>query len=242
MSDERRYLVTGGTSGIGRAVAQHLTATGASVWITGTSERTLDAALADGVAAGGSVCDVSSPEAVEAAFADATTGDVRLDGVFVNAGIDGRGLPATQVDQAHFRRVLDVNVVGAFTTALAAHAHLRRPGSLVINASVNALRPERDFVDYNASKAAVASVAQSLALEWSAEGLAVIAVCPGYFPSRMTEPFLNDPATREQLLAHIPAGRFGEPDEIAGTVAFLLSPAAAFLTGALVPVAGASNV
>ena len=241
MSTQSRYLVTGGTSGIGRAVAEHLTQEGAFVWITGTSEATLQAALADGVASGGSLCDVADRTSVEEAFQDATNLGL-LDGVFANAGIDGRGLPATDVDEEHFRRVLDVNVVGIFSTASVAYHFTRRPASIVINASVNAMRPEPHFVDYNASKAAAASIAQSLALEWSREELAVIGLCPGYFPSRMTTPFLNDPETRQELLARIPAARFGRPEEIGQTVAFLLSPAAAFMTGALIPLAGASNV
>lgn len=238
----RRYLVTGGTSGIGRAVARYLTDRGDSVWITGTREATLAPALDDGVAAGGTVCDIAGTESVDEAFGAARDGLGGLDGAFVNAGIDGEGEPADRLDPARFGRVLDVNVVGSLRCAQAAYRVLERPGSIVLNASVNALRPERNFADYNASKAATVSLATSLALDWSGDDLCVTAVCPGYFPSRMTAPYLDDPAARAELLATIPVGRFGEPREIGATVAFLLSGAAPFLTGSVIAVAGAGNV
>ena len=95
----------------------------------------------------------------------------------------------------------------------------------MFNASVNALRPELNFLDYNASKAAVVSMAKSLAMEVSGRGVAVTALCPGYFPTRMTAPYLDDPGTRDELLARIPAGRFGDLAEIAALVDFLLSAA-----------------
>ena len=116
-----------------------------------------------------------------------------IDGVFVNAGIDGEGLPAAELDVSHFRRVLDVNVVGAFLVARTSLRGPEPPSSIVFNASVNALRPELNFLDYNASKAAVVSMAKSLALEVSARGVAVTALCPGYFPTRMTAPVSRRP-------------------------------------------------
>jgi NAD(P)-dependent dehydrogenase (short-subunit alcohol dehydrogenase family) len=238
----RRYLITGGTSGIGRAVARHLTAAGHRVWITGTRPDTVAAALAEGAGVGGSACDIADPAAVAAAFTDATRVLGGLDGVFVNAGIDGQGVPAEKLDPAQVRRLFDVNVVGVLTCAQQAHAVLERPGVIVVNASVNALKPELHFADYNASKAAALSVAKSLALEWSAEGLAVIAVCPGYFPSRMTQPFLSDPEVAPGLLAQIPAGRFGRDDDIGALLEFLLGPDSQYLTGAAIPIDGGRNV
>lgn len=238
----RRYLVTGGTSGIGAAVARHLTAQGHRVLITGTSRTTVDAALAEGVAAQGAVADVTDAAAVEAAFARAVSALGGLDGVFANAGIDGEGKPAEELDANVFRRVLEVNTVGVLLVAQAAHRHLARPGTLVVNASVNALRPEAHFADYNASKAATLALAKTLALEWSAEQLSVTSVCPGYFPSRMTADWLTDPEVSSQLLGLIPAGRFGRLDEIGALVEFLLGPHAPFLTGAAITIDGGRNI
>ena len=180
--------------------------------------------------------------AVDAAL-DRAAGELGgLDGVFVNAGIDGQGLPATDLDLAQFRRVLDVNVIGAYLVARAALRHLARPGAIVFNASVSGLRPEPNFLDYNTSKAAVAMMAKSFALELSASGVSVTALCPGYFPTRMTAGYLADEPTRAEILSHIPAGRVGELGEIAAVVDFLLSPGAAYMTGSIVSVDGGSSI
>ncbi len=238
----RRALISGGTSGIGFACAAHLVDRGDQVWVLGSSADGVASALDRVALAGASVCDVSVESEVEAAVAQARRAMGGLDGVFVNAGTDGEGVAATELDTGHFRRVLDVNVIGAFLVARAALRGRPRPGAIVFNASVNALRPEVNFLDYNASKAAVVSMAKSLALETSASGTAVMALCPGYFPTRMTAPYLEDPVTREQLLSRIPAGRFGDLSEVAVLVDFLLSPQAAFMTGSIVSTDGGSSI
>jgi NAD(P)-dependent dehydrogenase (short-subunit alcohol dehydrogenase family) len=142
----------------------------------------------------------------------------------------------------HFRRVLEVNVIGAFLVARAGLNALTRPGAIVLNASVNALRPERLFLDYNASKAAVVSMAKTIALEESGQGVAVTALCPGYFPTRMTAGYLADAGTHAEILHRIPAGRTGRLKEIAQVVDFLLSPAAVFMTGSVVSLDGGASV
>ena len=238
----RRVLISGGTSGIGYACAEHLATRGDRVWVLGTGAEALARARRELSLAGATVCDVSVESQVRAAVDEAGAVMGGVDAVFINAGVDGEGVPGADIDVAHFRRVLDVNVVGAF---LVAKAVLRRPSpphALVFNASVNALRPELNFLDYNASKAAVVSMAKSLALEVSGSGTSVIALCPGYFPTRMTKPYLDDPSTREQLLSRIPARRFGDLGEIAQLVSYLLSPAAGFMTGSVVSIDGGSGI
>lgn len=222
--------------------ARHLSAEGHRVWVTGTREESVAAALERGAAAGASVCDVADAASVERAFREAVGTFGALDGVFINAGIDGEGRPADRLDPNTFRRVLEVNVVGALQCAQAAYRALERPGAVVVNASVNAMRPELHFADYNASKAAVASLAASLALDWSASGICVTCICPGYFRTAMTQQYLDDPAVSAELVSRIPAGRYGHADDIGATVSFLLSNQAPFLSGAAIPIAGASNV
>jgi NAD(P)-dependent dehydrogenase (short-subunit alcohol dehydrogenase family) len=238
----RRIVISGGTSGIGLACAERLAAAGDRVWVLGSSPATVARAAGRLALAGSGACDVTDAVAVDAAL-DQAAGELGgLDGVFVNAGIDGQGLPAAELDLAQFRRVLDVNVIGAYLVARAALRHLSRPGAIVFNASVSGLRPEPNFLDYNTSKAAVAMMAKSFALELSAEGVSVTALCPGYFPTRMTAGYLADQATRAEILSHIPAGRIGELAEIAAVVDFLLSPGAAYMTGSIVSVDGGSSI
>jgi NAD(P)-dependent dehydrogenase (short-subunit alcohol dehydrogenase family) len=238
----RRILISGGTSGIGYACAARFAAHGDRVWVLGSAEPGVAAATGALPLAGGSACDVSDADAVQAAFTDALASLGGLDGVFVNAGIDGLAVPAADLDVSHFRRVLDVNVIGAFLVARAALAALTRPGAIVLNASVNALRPERLFLDYNASKAAVVSMAKTIALEESGRGIAVTALCPGYFPTRMTAGYLADEATRAEIVQGIPADRTGKLGEIADVVDFLLSPSAAYMTGSVVSLDGGASI
>jgi NAD(P)-dependent dehydrogenase (short-subunit alcohol dehydrogenase family) len=224
------------------ACAEFLASRGDKVWVLGSSTAGVGAAQENVCLAGASVCDVSVEDEVVAAVAAARHKMGGIDGVFVNAGIDGQGLPADQLDVEHFRRVLDVNVIGAFLVARATLRGSPPPSAIVLNASVNALRPELNFLDYNASKAAVVSVAKSLAMEVSRRGVAVTALCPGYFPTRMTAQYLEDPGTRDELLARIPAGRFGNLGEIAALVDFLLGPQAAFMTGSVVSMDGGASI
>jgi NAD(P)-dependent dehydrogenase (short-subunit alcohol dehydrogenase family) len=239
---DRRVLVSGGTSGIGLAAARRLAADGARVWIIGSRDETVRAALDELDVVGGTACDVADEAAVEAAIGAATAALGGLDGAFVNAGIDGEAKPVLELSAAHFRRVLEVNVIGTFLVARAA-ARAMAPGStIVVNASVNGVRPEAGFADYNASKAAAVSLAQTMALDLAERRIAVSAICPGYIPTRMTAPYLDDATTAAELLAEIPAGRFGEPGEVAALVAFLLSGEAGYLTGSVITIDGGRSV
>ena len=237
----RRVLISGATSGIGRAAAERLSKTDL-VWVLGSSDESASTAAQAMGAAGWTGADVADRAAVDRAIAQAVGALGGLDGLFINAGIDGQGVLAAELDPDFFRRVLDVNVVGAFNLAQAALPHLSRPGTLLFNSSVNAVRPEAHFLDYNASKAAVVSMVKTMALELAAEGVTVLSIAPGYFPSRMTSPYLDDPEIREELLGLIPAKRFGELTEVAEVVDFLLSPAARFMHGAVVTLDGGRSI
>jgi NAD(P)-dependent dehydrogenase (short-subunit alcohol dehydrogenase family) len=237
--DGRGVVISGGTSGIGLACARRLHEEGARVWIVGTSDATVAAALGqlpDGIR--GSVCDVSDEQAVESTVSEAATEFGRIDVAVCNAGIDGQGVNALALDVASLRRVLDVNVVGVFLLARACAGRMAPGSAIVVNASVNALRPEAGFLDYNVSKAGAAMVARSLALDLADRGIAVSAILPGYVPTRMTEPYLRDHTIRAEILEGIPSGRLGTPEEVAGLVAYLASAEAAYMTGALVTIDG----
>jgi NAD(P)-dependent dehydrogenase (short-subunit alcohol dehydrogenase family) len=240
---DRRVVISGGTSGIGAAAARALVSEGVRVWVLGRRSERVQQAISELGVAGGDVCDVSDEEAVIRTLARAADGlGGGLDGAFVNAGIDGESKPALGLSAEHFRRVLDVNVLGAFLVAREAARAMGEGSAIVFNASVNGLRPERGFTDYNASKAAAISIAQTMALELAERGIAVSAICPGYIPTPMTQPYIEDPAAKAEILAEIPAGRLGQPEEVAALVTFLLSPAAAYMTGAVVSVDGGRSV
>jgi NAD(P)-dependent dehydrogenase (short-subunit alcohol dehydrogenase family) len=238
----RKYLITGGTSGIGAYVAKALTSAGATVTVTGRDEGRVAEAIRAGLAEFSLGCDVSDTRAAKQGVYAAGEQMDGLDAVFANAGGDGQALPAQELDLDCFADVLATNVIGILATCQAAFQVLNRPGAIVVNSSVNALRPEKNFADYNASKAASLSIAQSLALDWADERITVNAVCPGYFRSRMTESYLDDPKTAGELLARIPQGRFGSADEIASLVGFLMLGSVPFLAGAGIPIAGASHL
>jgi NAD(P)-dependent dehydrogenase (short-subunit alcohol dehydrogenase family) len=235
-------LISGGTSGLGLACAERLVREGARVWVLGSRQETVAAVRGELGVAGAGACDVSDERAVTAAVAQAAASLGGLDAAFVNAGIDGAGKPALELSADAFRRVLDVNVVGAFLVARECARGMGEGSAIVLNASVNGLRPEPGFADYNASKAAVVSLAQTLALDLAARHIAVTAICPGYVRTRMTAPYLDDAAVAPELLGQIPAGRFGEPREVAALVSFLISSEAAYMTGSVTTIDGGRSV
>jgi meso-butanediol dehydrogenase/(S,S)-butanediol dehydrogenase/diacetyl reductase len=239
-----RVIISGGTSGIGAATARLLAERGASVWILGSRDETVHSAMSGSPGlAGGTACDVSDAGAVAVAFKTAVSEMGGIDGAFANAGIDGVGKSCLEIPADAFLKVLDVNVVGTFNVAKeAALAMSGHPGAIVLNASVNGLRAERFFADYNASKAAVVSLTHTMAIELAPVGIVVTSICPGYIPTRMTAQYLDDEKTARELLEDIPAKRFGKPQEVAELVCFLLSSAASYMAGAVVSIDGGRNV
>jgi NAD(P)-dependent dehydrogenase (short-subunit alcohol dehydrogenase family) len=231
-------VISGGTSGLGLAAAQRFVAEGARVWIMGSREETLALAQTQVDVAGGCAGDIADAQYVTSAIERAKAAIGRIDVAFASAGIDGEAKGALDLSPEHFRRVMDVNVLGAFLLAQACAREMADGGAIVINASVNGLRAERDFCDYNASKAAAVMLAKTLALDLADRRISVTAICAGYVPTRMTRGYLEDPSAAEEIRAQIPLGRFGTPEEIAGLVSFLAHPEAAYMTGGAVTIDG----
>jgi NAD(P)-dependent dehydrogenase (short-subunit alcohol dehydrogenase family) len=234
----RGVVISGGTAGIGLAAARRLVAEGASVWIMGRQTDSVARALGEVQVAGGCACDVTQELEVEAAVSQARARLGAIDVAFVSASVPGQGRDVMAMSVEDFRRVCDVNLVGAFLFARAAARSMSSGGAIVFNASVNGLVAEPAMADYNASTAAVISLAKTMALDLAPRGIMVTAICPGDVRTRSTEERLKDPLVSAEHLARIPAGRIAEPEEIAGLVSFLCTPEAAYLTGAAIPADG----
>ena len=238
-------LVTGGASGIGKAVALRFAREGAAVAINhhGT-EREAEAALAEiGEAARLSghegkdnlavEADISDEAAVKALFAEVLGRRSRLDILVNNAGILIPS-PSHRLAAADFDRTLAVNLRGAFLASREAIAHfLERGGGGVIvnNSSAHQIIPKPGYLGYSVSKNALNGLTITLALEYADRGIRVNAVAPGAILTPMNASVTEDPDALAELESHIPLGRIGRPEEIAGVVAFLASEDASYITG-----------
>jgi gluconate 5-dehydrogenase len=241
----RVALVTGGSRGLGREIAEGLAEAGASVTITarraqwlGPAEQALRAAGLDVTA---TVCDVTDPAAVTALVDGIVARHGALDIAVNNAGI-AWGEAAETMPVERVRQVLETNATAVFLVAQAAARQMipRRRGVIVNIASITGLAATHPAVlqaaGYSASKGAVIALTRQLAAEWAAHGIRVNAVAPGFFPSRMTEPVVA--RAEAQLRADIPLGRLGRPGELKGVVVFLASDAASYITGQVLAVDG----
>lgn len=226
----RSVLVTGGAKGIGLAVAQRFAADGEQVTVTYRSSPPPD----DFVAV---KCDVTSSAEVDAAFKAAEDAHGPVQVLVSNAGITKDGL-LLRMSEADFASVLDANLTAAYRVAKrAVQGMLRaRSGRIILISSVVGLTGQAGQANYAASKAGLVGFARSLARELGSRSITVNVVAPGPIDTDMTAVLSDD--LKRQMTERVPLGRFGTAAEVAGAVAFLASPDAAYITGAVVPVDG----
>jgi NAD(P)-dependent dehydrogenase (short-subunit alcohol dehydrogenase family) len=238
-------LVTGGGEGIGKATSLLLASAGAVVAVLdkdGAKASAVAAQISDkrGVAASYAV-DVSDEAAVEQAFADFVGAHGHLDILVNNAGMAIRAA-ATTLSVEDWNRVLAVNLTGMFLCARVAAGHMQRAGrggAIVNTASImglsGGLYPN---IAYQTSKGGIVNMTRALALEWAKDDIRVNAVAPTYVNTPFIAGLISNPEVLATIKAATPMGRLAEPEEIASAILFLASPAAAMITGSILPIDG----
>lgn len=236
-------LVTGGGSGIGRAIARSFLDAGASVFVTGRRVERLEESLegypADRTAA--LPADIRDGAQVRALVEEVVNHFGRLDVVISNAAAYESG-PITELDDGAWNSLRASNVDAFFHLAKAALPHLATAGgNLVAVSSVSGDRGDWGQAAYNATKAAITNFVRSLALDWGARGVRLNAVAPAFTRTELTEGMGTDEAALAPFVNRIALGRPAEPSDIAPAVLFLASPGARYITGAVLAVDGGTS-
>lgn len=244
----RVALVTGGTKGLGRSMAEGLAEAGAQVAVV---SRHADQAAAEAqamAAATGNLCrgygyDVTQPDQVDALVAQVLADFGQVDILVNNAGLNIRG-PIEDLTLDQFLEVQAINVTAPWLMcqALAGPMKERRYGRVINIGSTLSIIALPDRTPYCSSKGAIWQMTRVLALEWAPYGITVNCMMPGPFATEMNLPIKNNPAAYEQFIAKIPLGRWGELEEIQGLAVFLASDASSFVTGAGITIDGGWTV
>ncbi|MGA7439576.1 MAG: SDR family oxidoreductase [Luteibacter sp.] len=238
----KNVLVTGGTSGIGLAVAQAYATEGARVVLTGRDEKALADAVANlGAATVALKNDASNLADARALAAAVAAQGIKLDAVFINAGV-AKFAAFDQVDESLWDLTFNTNVKGAYFQLQALLPHLNQGASIVLNGSINAHIGMPNSSVYAASKAALITLARTLSAELLPQGVRVNVVSPGPVQTPLYGKLGMDTAqleaTAAQIQAQVPLGRFGRPDEVASTVLHLSSPESGFIVGTEIVIDG----
>lgn len=224
----RTVFVTGGTSGIGLAIAHGFRSSGAKVMVAGLPNHN-ESELQGLEVTELNVTDSMAVESVVSKFD-------RLDVLVNAAGMIRRG---EEHDLAVFQQVLDVNLNGTMRVSMAACEKLAAVGGCVVNiASMLSFFGGGLVPAYSASKGGIAQLTKSLAISWAPRGIRVNAIAPGWIATPLTQALQDDPARAAAVLARTPMARWGRPEDIVGPTLFLCSDAAAFITGVVLPVDG----
>ncbi len=238
--DGKVALVTGASAGIGAAIAAALAQAGASVACHGNSRPASETADAIGPAATAFQADLSDPMGAEALFTQVHKKNGCVDILVNNAGTIHRNA-AEDVTLEDWQRVLQVNLTSVFQLSqLAARDMIARgaPGKIVNIASVLSFQGGIRVPAYTASKGAIAQLTKALANEWAAKNIQVNAIAPGYIRTTNTTALQADKVRNRQILERIPAGRWGDPPDLAGAAIFLASRASDYVTGTILSVDG----
>jgi NAD(P)-dependent dehydrogenase (short-subunit alcohol dehydrogenase family) len=242
--DGKVALVTGGTKGLGRAMADALASAGASIALTGRTAETAEAAAKDlakseGVKTLGIGADVAKSAEVKAMVAKVLDTFGRLDVLINNAGINIRR-PIERLEEAEWDQVIATNLTGPWLCCRAAIEPMRRQkwGRVINVSSTLGQVGMADRTPYSSSKGGLTLMTRTLALEWAKDGINVNALCPGPFATEINRPLLDDPVASAAMAAKVPQGRWADPAELGPVAVFLASEASSFVTGATILVDG----
>lgn len=235
-------IVTGANTGLGQAIATSLGQAGADVVLVGRSSMSETEAKLDAIGAKhlSIKADLATTQPVKNLIAEASSWNGNLDILVNNAGIIRRA-DSLDFSEEDWDDVMNVNLKSVFflSQAFAKHLVNRDKGGRIINiASLLSFQGGIRIPSYTASKSGLAGLTRLLACEWASKGINVNAIAPGYFDTNNTEALRNDPERNAAILARIPAGHWGRPDDLGGTAVFLASAAANYIHGAVIPVDG----
>jgi NAD(P)-dependent dehydrogenase (short-subunit alcohol dehydrogenase family) len=243
----RRALVTGANGGLGSAIATGLARDGAAVALqvrsAGSGDELRDRIRADGGTAEIVQGDVAAPGGAAALVESAIGALGGLDILVNNAGVMSAS-PFLELTEDEWRRVIDTNLTGYFLVGQAAARHMVAAGSgTIINvSSTRQVQSWPGSTAYASSKGGIAMLTRSMALELAPLGVRVNSIAPGTFVTGLNRHYLLDPEFKEKRIASIPAGRYGEIDEVAGAVVFLASDEASFVVGASLMIDGGQTL
>jgi len=236
-------VVIGGTSGIGQVLARGLAEAGADVVPSGRRLEQIQAVAREIEGIGRrslcTPCDVTNRVTLERLLSAVLEGLGKVDILVNSAGFNLRA-PSLQFSETDWNRLMDTNLTGTLRACQVFGAHMigRHYGRIINIASLASFLALNEVAAYCASKAGVASVTKSLAIEWARHGVCVNAIAPGYFRTPLTEKVVVGTAREKEILMRTPMQRFGELDELVGAAIFLASDAASFVTGTLLSVDG----
>ncbi|HEY0162870.1 MAG TPA: glucose 1-dehydrogenase [Edaphobacter sp.] len=238
--DQKVALITGAATGIGASIAESLAQAGATVAVHGNRRPATETAEAIGEKAAAFQADLSRTEEAERLFAEVKERFGRIDILINNAGTIIRH-NAVEYPLEDWQTVLQVNLTSVFQLSqLAGRDMIERnaPGKIVNIASLLSFQGGIRVPAYAASKGGVAQLTKALANEWAVKNIQVNAIAPGYISTTNTEPLQADETRNRQILERIPAGRWGQPLDIAGAALYLSSPASDYVTGTVMTVDG----